>query len=96
MGKVHMHVTGSGCMQIFFLPRAALLIFYKMYQSINQSTRYLSMVVIKAEKLMGPSQKKKEEIQNYYNNYYYQCTVTTFLHTKILQVIKNKYLHHKL
>ena len=82
-------------MQIFFLPRAALLIFYKMYQSINQSTRYLSMVVIKAEKLMGPSQKKKEEIQNYYNNYYYQCTVTTFLHTKILQVIKNKYLHHK-
>ena len=54
------------------------------------------MVVIKAEKLMGPSQKKKEEIQNYYNNYYYQCTVTTFLHTKILQVIKNKYLHHKL
>ena len=36
---------------------------------------YLSMVVIKAEKLMGPSQKKKEEIQNYY---YYHCTVTNF------------------
>ena len=42
-------------------------------------------VVIKAEKLMGPSRKKKEEIQNYYN--YYHCTVTIFLHTKILQVI---------
>ena len=39
-------------------PRAALLVYN---QSINQSISklYLSTVVIKAEKLMGPCQKKK-------------------------------------
>ena len=63
-----------------FLLRAVLLIFC---QSINKL--YLFMVVINAEKLMGLIQKK-EEIQNYY----YYCTVlTNFLHTKVLQVIKN-------
>ena len=61
-GKVREHLEGSECAQMFFLPWAALLIFY---QSINQL--YISTVVIKAEKLMGLSRKKKEEIQNYYN-----------------------------
>ena len=61
-GKVRELLKGSECAQMFFLPWAALLIFY---QSINQL--YISTVVIKAEKLMGPSRKKKEEIQNYYN-----------------------------
>ena len=61
-GKVREHLEGSECAQMFFLPWAALLIFY---QSINQL--YISTVVIKAEKLMGPSRKKKKEIQNYYN-----------------------------
>ena len=43
------------------------------------------MIVINAEKLIGLIQKK-EEMQNYY----YYCTVwTNFIHTKILQVIKN-------
>ena len=60
--KVREHLKGSECAWMFFLPWAALLIFY---QSINQL--YISTVVIKAEKLMGPSRKKKEVIQNYYN-----------------------------
>ena len=69
-GKVRELLKGSECAQMFFLPWAALLIFY---QSINQL--YVSTVVIKAEKLMGLSQKK-EEIQNDYN--YYHCTVIIF------------------
>ena len=58
MGKVHELLKGSECAQMFFLPRTALLIFYR---SINQL--YVSTVVIKAEKLMGPSQKKKKKFK---------------------------------
>ena len=57
-GKVREHLDGSECAQMFFLPWAALLIFY---QSINQL--YISTVVIKAEKLMGLSRKKKKKFK---------------------------------
>ena len=82
-GKVHTHLIGSGCRQMIFLPRAALLVFYKMYQSINQL--YLSTVVIKAEKLMGPSQKKEK----YKTTRIIIVQQLFFSHTKILQVINN-------
>ena len=56
--KVREHLKGSECAWMFFLPWAALLIFY---QSINQL--YISTVVIKAEKLMGLSRKKKKKFK---------------------------------
>lgn len=60
MGKVCAHLKASECVRMIFLPHAPLLVFY---QSINQSFNkvYLSTVVVKAEKLMGPCQKKKEK-----------------------------------
>ena len=62
-GKVHTHLIGSGCRQMFFIPRASLLIFYKMYQSINQSTLFIHGSN-KSWKAYG-AEPKKREIQNY-------------------------------
>ena len=52
MGKVHMHLKGSECAQLFFLPRSALLTFY---QSINNL--YLSFIY----KAYGVEQSKKKK-----------------------------------
>ena len=49
---------------MFFLPWAALLIFYHL--SVNQSTLYIHSSN-KSSKAYGAKPKKKEEIQNYYN-----------------------------
>ena len=77
---------------VFFIPRAALLVFY---QSINKL--YLSRVVIKAEKLMGPCQKKVNIkllllslysnllcILKYYKYYIFKKLVLTYLHQIII------------
>ena len=77
---------------VFFIPRAALLVFY---QSIYKL--YLSTVVSKAEKLMGPCQKKVNIkllllslysnllcILKYYKYYIFKKLVLRYLHQIII------------